>query len=251
MITYYTYSRALSSNFSEAYSSNGPNSQSIYFPDAQSAFPSQHSYHPPSSSWHGFIDNVGALSLHDSPYVDIDAASSSGQTPGTHHPPAFIPGGFSSVPHGSQRFASTEPKGPTSVFECRVSDCGRIVKVQIDEVIHHLQYEHGIQKGAVAGCPWTGCACSSRAARRARTCPPYPHPAHVQDLAAHIWERHLNFRFVCRKCERANWTDHSSLVRHEDKCPGQAPARCGRCYTAFLTELDLIMHVRTTECTRR
>jgi hypothetical protein len=146
------------------------------------------------------------------------------------------------------------PNGPTPlltqrellsiqpVFLCRFNNCNTFHPVDHEILTQHLAAAHGYEytRKTRQDCLWAGCLCSSQARRL--DCQPHPHPAHVENLVEHIWERHLLFRYVCPRCERADWVDRSSLDRHLQRCAGQTPVRCPRCFFAFPNEQSLIAH---------
>jgi hypothetical protein len=129
-------------------------------------------------------------------------------------------------------------------FLCEIGHCRQAVMVNMESLTQHLQDAHGLRKGQGSICPWTGCTCAARARRATRECPSHSHPAHVQDLAAHVWERHLGFCFVCPGCDGVHWADRSSLKRHLSKCSGSTSARCGECYAPFESKFELVKHAR-------
>jgi hypothetical protein len=131
---------------------------------------------------------------------------------------------------------------------CRFGPCGAFVRVTLEELTRHLTEVHGVLKADKKRpqmCQWTDCKCSGKAFRVGR-CPSgdISHPAHVENIPEHIWERHLHFRYACKQCDRADWADKSSLYRHSRKCIGRVSVRCGGCYAAFPSELNLMVHGR-------
>jgi hypothetical protein len=197
-----------------------------------------------SSTQRSFI----AIPSHPEPYFDSRIGHASSRS--LEHNSALHTHIPSSLAHGAGVAHAFTPPETTSIpsFVCRVHGCGEAVVVRQDSVSRHLRVAHGIKKGQVTYCPWEGCVCAARAWRVDRNCAPNPHPAHVQDLAGHIWERHLGFRFVCPSCDRVDWADRSSLNRHLPKCTGRMPARCAGCYAAFGNQLELIKHTRELGC---
>jgi hypothetical protein len=166
---------------------------------------------------------------------------------GVYPPPAFH---FDSTATTAMSQEELTSQGPP-ILICRFGPCGAKVRVDIDSLTRHLLEVHGVikaDKKKAQVCQWTGCRCSGRAFRVGR-CPPGegPHAAHVENIPEHIWERHLHFRYVCRQCDRAEWSDRSSLDRHSKKCTGRVSVRCARCFRPFATELDLVLHASTCE----
>jgi hypothetical protein len=133
------------------------------------------------------------------------------------------------------------------VFICLFQNCNTVIWLNRESLLAHLDQIHGYEfrKGFEAVCLWNGCLCSPRAYSPGH-CPSYPHPAHVEDLFGHIWERHLHFRWACPQCDRTDWMDERSRNRHQENCTGRPtgrnPIRCGQCYQAFGTELMLSAH---------
>jgi hypothetical protein len=134
---------------------------------------------------------------------------------------------------------------PQAVFICHFAGCNTVHPVNKDILLQHLLAAHNYQyqRGVQVACLWAGCICAGRAYRVGR-CPEGPHPSHVEDLTEHIWDRHLHFRWVCPTCDRADWADRASLVRHMQTkpCPGRAAVRCVKCYQAFASEHLLAVH---------
>jgi hypothetical protein len=143
-------------------------------------------------------------------------------------------------PMGNQELA----KQHQPVFLCHFDGCNTFHLVTKDSLVQHLEAAHSYnyQRGVPASCLWTGCSCAGRAYRIGH-CPDGPHPSHIEDLAEHIWNCHLHFRWVCPNCDCADWQDHPSLVSHmQNNCPGRIGVRCGKCYYKFLSEHDLAVH---------
>jgi hypothetical protein len=144
----------------------------------------------------------------------------------------------------SSELENLMPSAPT--FTCQVDNCCQSVIVDPEGLRHHVQQAHGVRTGQAVLCMWTGCTSADGSARRpARK---RASGVHVQDLAEHIWQRHLGFRFVCPGCDQTNLKDQLALDRHRHECPGRIPARCGICFTAFESKLELVKHARLSKC---
>jgi hypothetical protein len=127
----------------------------------------------------------------------------------------------------------------------------------IHDLVDHLSQSHDIPDNReFKDCTWTECQCDPRASRKGH-CEQRQsgHPAHVADLATHIYMTHLNLRFVCDKCGKAEWKSKQSMKRHRDgqqverrPCPGVAQVRCPGCFQSFNSETLLERHAADTEC---
>jgi hypothetical protein len=127
----------------------------------------------------------------------------------------------------------------------------------------HLELVHRIPKPRrqrQIDCAWEGCLCTAQGSRGSRCdSKPSEHPAHVDNLAQHIWNTHLGFRFICERCGAARWSSAFARDRHRDgkrnsngvrtgACTGRVPARCPDCCREFSSEGELEGHLSHGKC---
>jgi hypothetical protein len=120
------------------------------------------------------------------------------------------------------------------------------------DIAHHLSLFHGIPLSPNSGtsvrdCTWLGCVCSLRGSRCDGRLP-RSHAAHVNNLAEHIAHSHLDFRYACNLCERAEWSTPYALHRHRGRCRGKVVARCVGCLDMFESQSALEGHVERERC---
>jgi hypothetical protein len=145
--------------------------------------------------------------------------------------------------------------------------CGQDFSIRPDDMSGmraHLELVHNIQKqrsGAPIDCPWDNCLCTAQGRRSSRCrSKPASHPAHVENLAHHIWHSHLGFRYMCDRCGGARWSSAFARDRHRNgkrapgtglrvgACPGRIPARCPLCCRQFQSEVKLEGHLEQDNC---
>jgi hypothetical protein len=117
-------------------------------------------------------------------------------------------------------------------------------------IIEHLSVFHEhlcpTLDGTVQECTWIACVCSAPGARCGSRS--VGHSAHVNDIAEHIMHSHLDFRYTCELCGRADWSTPFSLRRHVGRCQGKVAVRCPGCLEGFDSEVALEGHVLRERC---
>jgi hypothetical protein len=163
---------------------------------------------------------------------------------------------------GTPMFSFVEPTpthpeeldGRVVTISCRFGGCLGMFSVRpnkIQGLTDHLRDYHGVssQNHKEYECGWFGCVCTTARTSRCTSYGYGQHPAHVRDLASHIWNMHLNFRFACDKCGQAEWRSAHSLKRHrEGHCKGKVDVRCSQCFGTFYGEVALERHIADAGC---
>jgi hypothetical protein len=163
---------------------------------------------------------------------------------------------------GTPMFSFVEPTpthpeeldGRVVTISCQFGGCLGMFSVRpnkIQGLTDHLRDYHGVssQNHKEYECGWSGCVCTTARTSRCTSYGYGQHPAHVRDLASHIWNMHLNFRFACDKCGQAEWRSAHSLKRHrEGHCKGKVDVRCSQCFGMFYGEVALERHIADAGC---
>jgi hypothetical protein len=167
---------------------------------------------------------------------------------------------------------STASHEPLQIVPCqfRCADgqlCSDKIHIRSDDMSGlrtHLELVHVVpkpHKGQQVTCQWNGCVCTAQGSRGARCVSKRgSHPAHVDNVAQHIWNTHLGFRFMCGNCGAARWSSAFARDRHRygkrdprtnvrvGACTGRNSARCQRCCREFASEAELEGHLSLGYC---
>jgi hypothetical protein len=123
-----------------------------------------------------------------------------------------------------------------------VCPCGDTFSPQRGTVEQHYDEKHA-EEGC---CPWKSRGCTNCAQVKPRSLLrlKFELTRNVQDIKAHIRDKHCLTYFTCSTCLRSDFSCERSMKKHSKACKKQDVGFvfCGQCKTAWSSRAALVMH---------
>jgi hypothetical protein len=140
-----------------------------------------------------------------------------------------------SAPYALCRFVKPDHTICGHVIFLQRADAGSIDALRAHVRVYHPEYTYLPHDPRHHDCPWDDGKCRSHAAR-------------IKDVPLHVYHSHLGLTWPCNTCNVAQWHSRFALERHQARCVGAEPARCGLCKGWFASLAALNVHCVLREC---